>query len=234
MSFVDTIKTKLGMAAPHMKPADVAPWGEFGWVVDQWYRQGRTWRMACAGTAIVAMVGWYLYVDAEVNRQQIPPVIHSTLLDIDGRVIGTYATNQGDEPPLKVREASIKQVFFRMRRIPGSLDAVADNFKDLTAYLGKPAESKTRTCLASHPVEGMIDQGIRREVLNMRYVPGRLNAVAVSLYWTEIERDQLENVRARREVEATATVRVGEQCPDADKNPYCLVIEEFSWSIPDC
>jgi type IV secretory pathway TrbF-like protein len=234
MKIWDSIKVKLGMAAPHMKPDDVPPWGEFGWVVDQWYRQGRTWRTACLGTAIIGAVGWYLYVDAEVNRQPIPPVIHSTLLDLEGRVIGTHATSQGEEPPNKVREATIKQTFFRMRRIPGSIDAVADNLKDLTAYLGKPAESKTRACLSSHPVEEMVDQGIRREVLNMRYVPGRLNAAAVSLYWTEIERDQLENVRSRRDVEATATVRLGGQCPDADKNPYCLVVEEFSWSIPDC
>lgn len=234
MKIFDTIKGKLGMAAPHMRPADVPPWGDFGWVVDQWFRLGRFWRTATMFTTALGAVGWYLYVDAEVNRQPIPAVIHSTLLDMDGRVAATYATNQGEEPPNKVREATIKNVFWRLRRVPGSIDAVADNLKDLTAYMGKPAESKTRECLAAHPVEEMVDGGIRREVVNMRYVRGRLNEANVSLYWTEIERDQLENVRARRDVEATATVRLGGTCPDANLNPYCLVVEDFYWSVPDC
>lgn len=233
MSFLDSIKTKLGMAAPHMKPADVPPWGEFGWVVDQWYRLGGFWRTSFMFMTGVACIGWYLYVDAEVNRQPIPPVIHSTLLDVDGRVIGTYATNQGEDPPPKVREATVKNMFFRLRRVPGSIDAVNDNFTGLTSFMGKAAESKTRACLAANPVENIIDAGIRREIKNMRYVPGRLNAANVSVYWQEIERDQLENVRTRRDVEATATVRVGGQC-DTDFNPHCIVIEEFSWSIPEC
>lgn len=234
MKLWNTIKIKLGMAAPHMRPADVPPWGEFGWVVDQWFRLGRFWRTAFMFMTVVAAIGWYNYVDVEVNRQPIPAVIHSTLLDMDGRVAATYATNQGEEPPNKVREATIKNVFWRMRRVPGSLDALNDNLKDLTAFLGKPAETKTRACLKAHPVEEMVVGGIRREVTNMRYVPGRLNEANVSLYWTEIERDQLENVRARRDVETTATVRLGGDCPNDNANPYCLVVEDFYWNVPDC
>src|SRR4051794_6722938 len=113
MKIWDTIKVKLGMAAPHMRPADVPPWGGFCWVVDQCFRLGRFWRTATMFSTAVGAVGWYLYVDAEVNRQPIPAVIHSTLLDMDGRVAGTYATNQGEEPPNKVREVTIKNVFWR-------------------------------------------------------------------------------------------------------------------------
>ncbi|UEM08208.1 hypothetical protein JL101_036535 (plasmid) [Skermanella rosea] len=234
MSAWKKIAEKLGMAAPHMKPADVPPWGEFGWVVDQWYRLGGFWRTAFMFMTVIAGFGWYLYVDAETNRQPIPPVIHSTLLDLDGRVIGTYATNQGEAPPNKVLEKTVENVFFRLRRVPGSIDAVADNLRDLTAYMGKPAESKTRACLAKQPVEAMVDSGIRREIANLRVVPGRVNTANMSVYWTEIERDQLENVRSRRDVETTATIRLGQNCPDPNKNPYCIVVEDYTWSIPDC
>jgi hypothetical protein len=235
MSIFSMMKTKLGMAAPHMKPADVTPWGEFGWVVDQWYRLGGFWRTAFMFMTVVAGFGWYLYVDAETTHRPNPRPINLSMFDHAGVPVATYTTYQGEEPPAKVRETTIKNTFFRMRRVHGSMDAVADNLNGLTAYLGKPAEAKIRACLVEHPVEEMVDTGIRREVLNIRYVPGRINAAAVSMYWTEIERDQLDNVRARRDIEATATVRVGgESCPDADKNPYCIVIEEFSWDVPGC
>lgn len=235
MSIWNMIKDKLGMAAPHMKPADVTPWGEFGWVVDQWYRLGTFWRTAFMFMTVVAGFGWYFYVDERITQRPPLQPIHLSMFDHAGVPVATYTSYQGEEPPAKVREVMVKNAFWRMRRVHGSIDAIADNLKDLTVYTGKPAEEKLRACLAEHPVEAMVDQGLRREVLNMRYVPARLNAAAVSLYWTEIERDQLDNVRARRDVEATATVRVGgDRCPDADKNPYCVVVEEFSWDVPGC
>src|SRR4051812_15791112 len=121
MKIWDSIKTKLGMAAPHMKLADVPPWGEFGWVVDQWYRLGGFWRTSFFLMTGVAVIGWYLWVRGEVSRQPIPQVIQTTLFD-QGGPVAVYETNQGEEPPNKVQEVTIKNVFFRMRRIPGSLD----------------------------------------------------------------------------------------------------------------
>lgn len=234
MGFFDGIKEKLGMAAPHMKPADVAPWGEFGWIVGQWYKLGKFWFRAFCVMTLIAGYGWYSYVESETSLRPPKQPIVLTLLDVDGPS-ATYTTYKGEEPPPKVREVTVKNVFFRLRRLNGSIEAVNDNFMGLTAFMGKSAEAKTRECLAAHPVEELIDQGIRREVKNMRYVPGRLNEAAISVYWTEIERDQFENVRAQRDIELTGTVRQGgDQCPDDNLNPYCIVIEEFSWDVPGC
>lgn len=235
MTIFTTIKDKLGMSAPHMKPADVMPWGEFGWVVDQWYRLGKFWRTAFMFMTVVAGFGWYFYVDERITQRPPLQPIHIAMFDHAGKPAATYTTYQGDEPPLAVREVMIKNAFFRMRRVYGAMDAMGDSLNGLTAYLGKPAEEKLRACLAENPVEVMVDERKTREVLNMRYVPGRINAAAATLYWTEIDRDQLDNATARRDIETTATIRVGgERCPPVALNPFCIVIEDFSWEVPGC
>lgn len=234
MSMFDSLKVKLGMAAPHMKPADVPPWGEFGWVVDQWYRLGNFWFKGFVAMTAVAGVGWYLYVDSETTRRPNLQPIHLAVFDHAGEPKGTYTSNQGEPPPNGVQEYLVKDFFFRLRRIAGSIDAVNDNFDGLTAYMGKHAETKVRACLDKHPVQDVIDAGVTREIKNMRYKPGKLNQASVGVTWTEIERDQLDNVVDKRDVEVWSTVRVGGQCPDGKENPFCIVIEEFSWDVPDC
>lgn len=227
-----SVAAALNLAPPSSPSPLPVMYGEMGYVVAEWRKLGRNRTIIAIVATVIGSIGWgWLIVDAKY-RTPVPDAVVTAVMDPDGRIIRTYASNRTDPPPPQTVVHVIKDVFFRARRVGSDPDVVRDNWDGLDGYLGDRALKVIREQNRTHPIVEMLNEGKTREIQRMRVVASRLARASYQVFWTEIEKDQYGRQTATHDVEVSATVKTaGCDNPRLEKNPLCVVVDEFQWNL---